>query len=458
MAKNNKGAKTPKKPAEAPKVETSVQESIETKTTEKVQVLDLTKVDPTTAQQITAASKAGLDPNHRVELLNMMDRRFGIERESAKKRGMSEETLDNINSLLDTAIVAAFAEEVVHAENQWAFTMRTAQLALVQKVGSEIGITIDQKALPAPKDDGTVEVPASAIKVDKEVAKQIKEEAKIVESVQETDPTKITSDEELKNALIAIMASRTNNWAKIHDAVEFMRSYLANKAKDDEKASKKVENMTDSEIIDEIANVVGRCPFIVSSLGRSMALQTGRYNTPVFAFTMLRNATKDRKTGKPVVDDRTIAEYTRAIIIWSTNESIAELNKKLEDNKNDASVVEQINKNIEHLKERIALVSVPGSEVADNFLENLTSSDEDTKRVANIIFKALVNSYYDDIDVNTCKPEGVKYNAQQLVGYITNLFRPVGTYFEKYDITYLQSLEPIQSESSEEKPKESKKA
>lgn len=476
MGKNNnkpaKATTTPKKPIEAPKSTTE-----EAKTQKPVQVLDLSMFGEG-ANLIAQNNAAGLDPNHREDLLHLMHEVFGKDPAAAEKYHMDVKTVSNINELTARGIIAAFACEVVYAKNPFAVSLNKQSLQLVQEIGKEVGLTVNPKYLPSPNEDGTIEIPSEAFEVSKEAKEEIVKDQEAVEKEGvELDPTKITSDEMLKEALLHILADRTNNWRKISEAVNFMRSYLsvqAKKSEDKEKELERIKAMTASELVSKISDVVDRCPFVLNQIGRSMTTFTSHTKSPISAFCMFRDSAKNKETGKPAASDSELAEYVKAIITWSikiskertlaeiaTRENDIKLLNK--DAKKNAKGIEEANKkikelkaNLEHYNDTLSYVVTPTGDVADDLLTNMTSEDDTVKANASRIFNAISRSYYDNIDLSKCKADDVKFNIKQYAGIITNLFRSADTPILTYSEGNLVSLEPVSSED-ENKGDESKK-
>ena len=403
--------------------------------------------------------RSGLDMNHRVDILNGLDRHF-MQPNAAETLKVSQETVDKVRNFAAHGWVLVAAEEVMYGESMFATTLRAHQLPAFIEAATEMGVNIDQKLLPAlpanPQEE--VKIPSTAVKPSKQAKEKIKKEHEILQERPETDPSKITTEDELTKAIIYIMAESKNAWEKIKNAIAFYRSYLTVNKKD-------CASKTDVEILEEIKGVVHDLPLIISGIGQSMGTTTGVTKSPIVAFTMLRNSVKNRKTGEIELNDREIADYVRAIIIWKAERDIedykariAEHEKNLKelskDKKANAKGIEDVNERIEscknsitHSEEKISIALNPSSEAADTLLEKYDEND----RIARMIFKAVLDSYYGDVDLKTVKMASIKHNVQQMAGVIINLFRDPATPNPEYNEANLVELE---EEKAEEPKKE----
>lgn len=475
MSKNNKKG-APKPVAKAPEVAPTVEPEVVEKnnTPQKpIQVLDLNEF----MEKVGKVSQEGLDPNRRVDLLKMMHETWRIDPEAAKKYGVSQETVDNINRITAVGQVAALACEAAFGKNPFAITMNSSQLLALAEVGKDMGININTKALPAPDKNGNVTVTTENINVSAEAKKQLAEEEKIKVAKPSIDPTKIENEDDLKKAILSIMIDRNDVFSKIIDSINFYRSYLgvqANKSDKKDEELKKLNSKTNVELLKEIRGILVECPFVLNGMGKAMQNYTAVNKSPIPAFCMFRNATKNKQTGVPALDDQEIAGYVRVLVEWANDlrikvyeNEIANHKKNIKelstDKKANAKAIESCNskieaakKNIEHLKETIEFVSMPTSDTADNLLTNYNEKD----RSAMSIFKHIVDSFYSDIDVSTLDPGTLKNNIQQYAGIITNMFRDPTTPLMAYnEANLIEVTAVVESEGeTEETEEESKKA
>lgn len=454
MGKNNKPNNKGKVVPPAPETEKVVEPEVinDNKKEQKMNVIDAEGL----RKELMNPSQSTLDANHRVDLLNGLDRHF-MQPNAAAKLGLSQETVDKVNAFTAHGWVAAAAFEMMYGQSEFATTLRVAQLPAFIEAAADMNIVIDQKALPAPSKEGTVQIPSTAIKPSKEAKEQIKKEHDIMVKKPEVDPTKIDSEEALKEAILFIMADRQNTIEKITDSIDFYRSYLliqAEKSEKAEEAKKSINDKSNVALFEEISKLVHDCPLVITGIGSKMGMFTGTTKSPISAFCMLRNAAKNRKTGEYALSDQEVADLTRIIVVWTTNLKIEKYKKNIEDheknlaelNKNKKAnaagiedvkaKIESCKNSIEHLEEIISCVTNPSSEVVDTLLDKYAEKD----RAAQSIFKQILEGYYLDVDAEKAEIADIKHNVQQRAGIIVNLFRDATTPLVQYNEANLTEM------------------
>ena len=476
MGKNNKkgnnnfrldpkgGTKAP--PAPEVKAEEKVVEPEVINDSKKINVIDADKL----AEQLNNP-KAGLDANHQVDLLNGLDRHF-MQPNAATKLGISQETVDKVNAFTAHGWVAVAATEGMFGTSAFAQTIRASMLPAIVEAANDMGMKIDQKMLPAPAADGTLQIPSEAIKPSKEAKEQLKKEHEILEKKPNVDPTKITNDTELKDAINFIMADAKNGWEKIKNAIQFYRSYLgvqANKSDKKEEELAALKKKSNLELFDEIKKVIHDCPIVLSGMGRSMGTFTGSTKSPIVAFCMLKSSATNRKTGECELSDNEAADYTRAIVTWVNELSIenykariAEHEKNLavlnKDKKKNAEGIKDVEGKIEscknsiaHCEEIINLLTDASTDTVDSLLTDYTDAKSDNNRAARLIFQKVVETYYGDVDFEKNDLATVKHNVQQRAGIIVNLFRDPTTPNPTYNEANLIEMVPVEKEEEGKK-------
>lgn len=465
MGKNNKkGPKVP--PAPEVKTEEKVVEPEVINDKKKVNVIDADGL----VDQLNNP-RPGLDANHQVDLLNGLDRHF-MQPNAANKLGISQETVDKVNAFTAHGWVAVAATEGMFGTSAFAQTIRQSMLPTIIDAAHDMGITIDQKALPAPSEDGTIQIPSTAIKPSKEAKEQLKKEHEILEKKPNIDPTKIESDAELKDAVNFIMADAKNGWEKIKNAIQFYRSYLSAKANKSDKKEEELAALnkkSNLELLDEIKNVIHDCPIVLSGIGRSMGTFTGSTKSPIVAFCMLKSSATDRKTGKCELSDSEVADYTRAIVTWVNELSIenytariAEHEKNLAVLKKDAkknaegikdveSKIESCKNSIAHCKDIIDMLTNASTDTVDSLITDYADAKSSNNRAARLVFQKVFETYYSDVDLEKNDIATVKHNVQQRAGIIVNLFRDPTTPNLEYNEANLTEMVLVAKEGEEGK-------
>lgn len=467
MGKNkNKGTNVP--PAPEVKTEEKVVEPEVINEQKKINVIDANQL-----QEQLNNPKPGLDANHQADLLNGLDRHF-MQPNAAEKLHLSQETVDKVNIFTAQGWVALAATEGMFGVSEWAKKIKQTALPIIVEAAKEMDMPIDMKMLPAPSEDGTVQIPAKAFKPSKEAKAQLKKEHDILEKKPNVDPTKIENDEQLKEAITFIMADAKNGWEKIKNSIQFYRSYLgckASKEENKEELLNALREKTNLQLLDEIKNIIHDCPIVLSGMGRSMGTFTGSTKSPITAFCMLRNSATNRKTGECELSDREVADYTRAIVTWVNSltienykNRIAEHEKNLAVLKKDAKKnaegikdvegkIEACKSSIKHCEDIVDYVTDPNTDLVDSLIEDYKDAKSDNNRAARSIFKQVFESYYADVDLEKNDMANVYHNVKQRAGIIVNLFRDPTTpnlQYSEANLTEMTRVEPTEEEGKKE--------
>lgn len=433
------------------------------------------------AQQAPVMTEAqayvrGLSPDKQVDLLKMMHETYRIDPNASEHTGVPVETIAKINHATAIAQVVVLANEVTLGQNPFAITMRKSHIQMLTEVCNEVGVNINQKFITAVPETGGEEVVVSsqAIEVSEETQKQLKEEEAAKQEAPEVfDPTKIETDEQLMETLKQIMAKNASAFGKLTDATNFYQAYLkiqASKSENKDEELAKINKMSMVELFEAMAKFLVSMPVVLKGFSNHLYTITSSSKSPVQAFCAMRNASKNRTTGAPSYSDAEIAQFVRILISWSCDTRIAEQESKIQtatsdiellkkDEKKNAKGIADLNekietykKNIEHFGEVRQYVIEPSSSVADEWPTMFKEKD----KLANLIYGAVVDCYYDDIEVKEMKRDIVVHNVQQYIGVITNMFRNPGNSIQNYSESNILPLEPI-TPAEPENPEESKK-
>jgi len=437
-----------------------------------VQLGDLDKL----AQQ---RALVGMDPNHMEDLVGRLDDRFYKDVTAAQRYNIPQETVDKINEITARAMIALLANEVEIAQTPFAVRMRMSSLEALKEAGEAMHINIDTKALPAPAADGTIEVPSTAVQVSKEAKEGLKREREAATEKVELDPTKIQDEESLKKSLLQILVKGNgseNLYDKIITAVNFYESYLAvqaGKAEDPDAARAALKEKSRADFLTEISNLLGKCTFTIGGIAKFMYENTERTKSPVVAFCTLRDASLNKKTGMPQIDDQMVADIVKVLIRWyanteiqTTKEAIASMEKDLEilkkDEKKNAKgiesgkkVIENAKKHIDDVEAVVTYVNMPNREVIDNFPANYQDSSAEGYKFARMIGSKIMKTYYGETDTKAFKTESLVHNLQQYMGVITNMFLPTMNNIMEYSEANISELEKAEEPAAapEEQPK-----
>lgn len=436
-------------------------------TTEKpavnvVQIGDMEKI----AAGYRSGTGNGLDPNHQVDVLNGLKGMFHDDPNAAKKYKMSEEAINEINKITAIGFTTVLVNEIQLGDSAFAARMSLTQLDAMKEIAPYIGVTINSKALPAPDADGNVTVDKSAIVVSKETKEKVAKEKAIEDKKPTLNPAEIKSEEQLRESLSFILSDKTTPqiFDRIDHAISFYKSYLQIKAKNakDDAAYKAVESENRVKLFSEVTKICGEIPFSTQGLITFVQATVKSQKTPLKAFLQLKNAVSKSTNGSKY-NDQYIADVTKVIALWVTNNDIAyqnrnieESNKNLEilnkDAKKNAKAIEKENEKIakynELIKEDSEVLSTlnePTSDVVDNLLVNYSDVQLEGYKLAKNIVENIIALYYPDADAtdedNITK---LNHNIQQQAGIILNLFRDPTNNIMAYSISNLEDIKKIE--------------
>ena len=401
------------------------------------------------------------DANHRVQLLDLADRRFS--RPDAMER-LSPEFLTNINMIIDAGIAAELADEAMYGDGTFARVMQSSMLPQFRAVAAQIGITLpDTKALEAltPKEElekGNVVIATDKKNISKEAQEKIKKEHELKQEAPELDPKKVfaAGEDALVKALQYKLISKKGMGEVLVSIVDFMREYRmeeAHHAENTADAMQKFDNRTVGEWLNDAFSIV-EPTLLFNGIGRGLCTTTSVFKSPVQAFIVLKKAIASAN-GTDVWDDASIASAVTAIVCWIANNNIKKMEKEIESLDKKAkdydSVVEKYNASIDHYKMIMSTIENPSYDIVENMVEDDPEKITDnSKKLREYIQKFL----YADVKPGTYK--NMITNLQQYAGYVTGLFRTPGTADANYSLSNITELELVE-ETIEEKKEEVKK-
>lgn len=426
-----------------------------------VEVIDATNLK----NMVNTKPSASLDANHQVDLLTGLKSYFKDDPGAVNVFG--KDVTDRVNKITAIGFISVLTNEVLFGKSDFAARMSVSQRNAVIELAPMVGVTIDEKLLPAPEKDGTAVITTNAVKVSKETEKLAKKEKKIVDSKPVTDPSKIENEEQLKNSLVYIfqdVKTEPRPAKRMERATEFLRSYqtiAASKLEGDAKTSAldTIKKKTISELLDEIRKLVGECPFSAVGFAHFIYKTITETKSPVQAYCLLRNASANKTTGE-VLKDETLVAVIRVLTKWNVEPKIEKYMKAIEkarrdfkDEKMFDNYTKPIYENIEACRKIENIVLNPDLDFADNFIENYKNNDSKAKLAA----KTIVGTFH-KIDGNSLNEredkEELLRDAQQRIGIIINLFRdPLAQ-----DIRYATTNLTYKPAETTEKKEESKNA
>ena len=232
----------------------------------------------------------------------------------------------------------------------------------------------------------------------------------------------------------------------------------ASKGENSESELKRINDMTQSQVFEEVAKLIGPSPFVLTGIAKHLTGSIGVTGDPISAFLTLKGASKDRKTDRYTASDETVAGMLKTFIQWSCRTSIADCEKNIavleSDKEKNKGAIESNQTNIAYFNRIIDSVTNPSFDVATNLFANYASTDKNSPEYKNShrIFDAIINVYYPGTDVKKVQPESLKYNITQRVGIILNLLVDVDSRNNNYSTANLTELANIEEEEKKEDP------
>lgn len=475
MSKNDKKAAqqpkkeqkaAPKAPKQAPKAAPKVENP---KSEEPVEPKVITISQAADTKNLTSRKHSGLSPDGQVKLLDLARRTF-VE-ETDPELQFPQTVRKQVNDIVAIGIMCTFADHAANGDNTFAMVLQSQAYPTLSAAAKAIGFELpDVKLLPSGKEEGTVMLPAKEVKIPKEVKEQIKKEKEIREATKpELDPEKITSEEDVKKALEYMFVSSGGKRLPLllTNAIEFMKKFRlhqAELAENTEEVKTRLAGYNSGDWLDDIFSYF-MPPVFFTGIGRGMASVTDNEKSPIHAFTIFRDAIKDKESGEPVLDDQEIAHCVKSIVKWVCNTNIASNKKAIEnlDAKKNKSEIEKCEAQIQKYNNILTYITSPSSEEVDTLLENQgTCFDEagiqltDECQRANATFNRVCKTFYGK-QLSTADYKNLDSNVQQYAGYILNLFRDSGSQLASYKLANITDLEERTEEERAELIKEAKK-
>lgn len=461
MSKNKKSGNKTQKPAakpaaaapapvkEAPKVKTP--EKKDEKTTKVAKPASQQKAAPQVAGMVAQLnpSTSTLDANHRVELMGLGVKMFHDDPTAPQRYG--EEFVNNMNEVLAVGIAGEIAHEAYYGKEGFAAAINKAALPALKAACEAIGAPLNEKLLPAPNSDGTIEVPAVAIKPSKETKEALKEEEKLRNEKPELDVKKILASEDPKSAHIAalkflfIIQNGKGMIQTLSEAIEFERQYLIEKS-DSDSVKERIKGYDHARILDHICREI-QPTLIYTGIGRGLVNAYSSYGNLVGPFLIFRDAAV-AKDGSCPYSDTELANIVKVMIKWICTTEIDKTTKVINalDKKNEKynETVATLNKSVQHYKDILEGIETVSYEYADKFAEYTDYEGDDKnmlskKSIANKLAGRICKTYYGKA-LSKQSYKNLVHNIQQRIGVILNLFvdgSVINTNYAESNITEL---------------------
>ena len=325
-------------------------------------------------------------------------------------------------------------------------------------MAQEMGVALPEfKALPAPTEEqlkkagiagalpGAKMITIDKKNVSKEAINKKKEEIRATEKAVE-NPADVKNQEQLKASLTAMLvkpvadeknANRPD--PRVQRTIDFYKGYLtiqANHSDKKEEALAAVKERSRVQLLTEISEIVGPCPFALSGISKFLRNYTQEIGSPLSAYCFYRRCAVAKDTE---VDDQYVADLVRTILIWSCKSNIAEytasIKKQKEIVKNEKgaakaateTAIRYNEKQIEEMNAIIEMVTNPSLDIADNVVDGYKAEEGSAEyklahRVADDIIKTYYPKYKDNYRTKLDETILLQ-NIQQHAGIIINMFR-----------------------------------
>ena len=421
----------------------------------------------------------------------------------------SKTTIEGLTLLAQATILDIGLGEIISGTSATGciITANENNYKLFQAMAYERGIKLPEyKALPQPTDEqlaktgivgflpaDTRVVTISKENVSEEALKQKKEEQKaVLEAV--SNPAEIQNEDQLKKSLTAMLVKpitegKDGPSARIERTIKFYRGYLtiqANKiedAKEKDTALKATKEKSMVELLNEISDIVGSCPFILHGAAYMMRKFVAETGNPLASFCLYRRTASAPADGS--ADDQYFADIVRTLALWSCkgriadiernikeaerlikkNQAIVDKDKKSNEGKVAAAAIKKWNEEIDTkykpeiaaLQELTDEIVNPSLEIVDHLAEyyNLEDTESENYKLARRMVNDVMKTYYKDCDRDKLDEAVMLNNVQQRAGIILNMFRdPLSRSIDYNESNIIEMVEkPAEKAAEEETPK-----
>ena len=429
MGKNNK------KPAvQAPVVEKP--------TTEEAKV-----EQPASIQMPNTGMPSGLSQDAKVQYAAVLQHRKD---EMLKNGGENANKYVALTLMEDATILDIAVSEAIVRKNPMGiiFCSNEKNWMMLQELAKDMGVTIPEfKSLSKPtkeqlKAAGIEAAPGQVVlkledkHVSNETKQKVQKEAKLNEDAESgkkeylNDHTKITTDDQLKEALgfQLVNTKVVSPLDRLIQTAQFYRAYLearAEKSDNSETELAKIHELTLADLLQEISTMVPPS-FTAEGFGRLLCKRIVDTQSVVPAFELLKRCGRKRNSVEFKFSDEEIAAFTRVLVVWKASATIAELGNTIKrlskDAKKNADAIEKANADIKAEQDLMSMVTNPSFDLADTFIAAYNDKNNPLHDSAIETYKSIVETYYKGVEVPELEFETMLLNIQQHIGIDLNLF------------------------------------
>ena len=418
--------------------------------------------EPSFAKVVNLSKDKTLTPGEKVTLANLVN-------EAWIKDPKYASIVDGASILRDALMGDVIVTQIVNGVDTFALIVRRDEgryLAIKSMLASQ-GISLPEfKSLPAPTQEqlnanGIKMLPSEAAiinvtsdDVSDEAKKKKKAEQKIEESHPTTNPAEIKDEKQLAASLSNLLTSGSDSLnVRVQRVINFYRGYLtiqANNAENKEEALAAMKAKSRSEMLQEIADIVGPCPFAFTGAAHMLLTRLQTTGSIVVPFCLYRR-TANSSANKDTIEDPFVADIVRILITWSCTSEIARKNKTIADwNRQIHKKEDEINATKDTGAIKIAKAAIKAFEDQikkaeetakiyenmlvlfkeatfdgiDTLIEDFSAAKDSAEyKRAHLLVDTIMKTYYKDLDIAKLDQDIMLANVQQRAGIIINMFR-----------------------------------
>ena len=420
---------------------------------------------------------SGLSQDAKVQYAAVLQHRKD---EMLKNGGENANKYVALTLMEDATILDIAVSEAIVRKNPMGiiFCSNEKNWMMLQELASDMGVTIPEfKNLPKPTKEqlnaaGLEAAPGQVVlkledkHVSAETKQKVQKEAKLNDDAESgkkeylNDHTKITTDDQLKEALgfQLVNTKVVSPLDRLIQTAQFYRSYLEARAEksDNPKAElDKIHELTLADLLQEISTMVPPS-FTAEGFGRLLCKRIVDTQSIVPAFELLKRCGRKRNSSEFKFSDSEIAAFTRVLVVWKASAAIAELGNAIKrlskDAKKNAAAIDKANADIKVEQDLMGYVTDPKFDLADNFIAAYNDKENPLHKSAIEAAKAITETYYKNSDIADLEADSLLLNIQQHIGMILNLFNTVDLRRDEYSAENLiefpeKATKPAEGES-----------
>ena len=404
-------------------------------------------VEQPTVQIPNSGMPSGLSQDAKVQYAAVLQHRKD---EMLKNGGENANKYVALTRMEDATILDIAVSEAIVRKNPMGiiFCSNEKNWMMLQELAKDMGVTIPEfKSLPKPtkeqlKAAGLEAAPGQVVlkledkHVSNETKQKVQKEAKLNDDAESgkkeylNDHTKITTDDQLKEALgfQLVNTKVVSPLDRLIQTAQFYRAYLearAEKSDNSETELAKIHELTLADLLQEVSTMVPPS-FTAEGFGRLLCKRIADTQSVVPAFELLKRCGRKRNSTEFKFSDEEIAAFTRVLVVWKASATIAELGNTIKrlskDAKKNAEAIEKANASIKAEQNLMSMVTNPSFDLADTFIAAYNDKNNPLHDSAVETYKSVVETYYKGVEVPELEFETMLLNVQQHIGIDLNLF------------------------------------